>query len=395
MVPLCRPVVLTLATIVMAPSPAKIEPPRRPQAQAAGASVETVAAARDADLFVEPELVVLPTFVSGDVARVRLEMHSRRDAPLEIEEIGIRDLRFTVRVPGGWSGEGRDRVACDPPLRIEPRGSLALEFEAQTRGREGLFRKSIAAKVRGNSDAIQVAEVSARVVRGYSVTPGLVDFGEVRRGQSPTTLDAVVETEELGPIRILSVKPKPRGSSPLPFSITAPTEAESKPGRRHVVTVQLDAAASVGDYRGSFELEADSPQRVNPGVSVHARIVPNLEVRLRDQVVPYKGSWTLQLGLLRRSGDPIELVVRDTRPDSDWHPGDATLTFAHEEGEASLAPKFEVVTAPGATAAERRIRVRLLELGSQPAVHGELRLPLHHPDLDELVLPWSAFLRER
>jgi len=50
----------------------------------------------------------------------------------------------------------------------------------------------------------------------------------------------------------------------------------------------------------------------------------------------------------------------------------------------------KIVTATGA---ERRIHLRLLEPGSQLQVKGELRLPLHHPDLDELVLHWTAICR--
>jgi hypothetical protein len=397
MVHLCRPVVLTLASIVMALLPATFEPPRSTMANSGVASTESVAAARGADLFVEPDFIVLPTYVSGDVARLRITVQSRSDAPVEIEQIEIRDLRFTVRVPAGWSGSGIDRVACDPPLRIEPRGSLALEFETGTRTssgfpRAGLYRKTIVVKVRGNAEPIRLAEVSARVVLGYSMTPGGVDFGEVRRGEK-RSLEAVVETDELGPIRILSIRPPPSQIASLPFSVTAPTEAEPKRSRRNVVTVKLDPSAAVGQYNGIFDLETDSPQRVTIPLQVHARVLLNLELRVRGLVVDL--DLPVNLGVLRRGSDPVEIVVRDTKTDSDWHPGDATLTVAHKEGDASIDPKFEIETASGSTAAERRIRVRLLELGSRPLVSGEFRLPLHHVDLDELVLGWTAFLRDR
>lgn len=397
MVEFWRPLVLTFVSIVTAPLPAAFDAPceSKPPPAAASEGAAIAPPSSDADLFVEPDLIVLPTYVSGDVARLRLTVQSRRDAPVEIEEIGIRDVRFTVRVPGGFSGEGIDRVACEPPLRVEPRGSIALEFGAKTRGagnspRVGLFRRTIVAKVRGNPEPIHLADVSARIVLGYSLTPAQIDFGDVLRGET-RSLAAVIETDELGPIRILSIRLPPS----LPFTAAAPPEAQSKRSRRIVLTVKLDPSAAVGEYYGSFELETDSPQRVNPSLGVHARIRPNLEVRLGDRLVQADLHPFLNLGMLHRGAEPVEIVVRDTRPNPDWQPGDATLTVLHQDGDASLDPKFEVETTSGATAAERRIRIRLLEAGSRLANRGELHLPLHHPDLDELVLRWSAILRDR
>ena len=397
MVDLWRPLVLTIASLSVAPSLAAPEPPvasppqLAPRADAAGVRATSGAA----DLFVEPDLIVLPTYVSGDVARLRINVQSRSDAPVEIEQIEIRDLRFTVRVPAGWSGSGIDRVACDPPLRIEPRGSLALEFETATRRssglpRAGLFRKTIVVKARGNAEPIHLAEVSARIVLGYSMTPGNVDFGEVRRGET-RTLEAVLETDELGPIRIVSIRPPTPEIASLPFSVTAATETGSKPGRRHVLTVKLDPSAAIGQHYDTCELETDSPQRVTIRLQVHARVLASLELRVRGSIVDLDSP--LNLGALRRGSDPVEIVVRDTKTDSNWHPGDATLTLTHKDGVATSDAKFAIETAPGATGSERRMLLRLLEPGSPPLVHGELRLPLHHPDLDELVLRWTAFCR--
>ena len=355
----------------------------------------SVAGANGADLFVEPDFIVLPTYVSGEVARLRMTVQSRRDAPLEIEQIEIRDLRFTVRVPDGWSGEGIDRVPCAPPLRIEPRGSLALEFETPTRRRVGLYRKSIVVKVRGNPDPIPLAEVSARIVKGFSVTPESVEFGDVVRGETPA-LEATVEAQELGPFKLRSASPTERpGESPW-FTVTTSPDSGSKASRRHVVSMKIDAAAAPGKHFGNVDLETDSPQHTVIHVAVQARIRTRVELHFRDVVVDIDAATTLSLGALRRTSDPVEIVVRDTRDMSDWRPGEATLLVKHGGGDAAIDPKFEVETTPGSTGAERRIRLRLLEPGSPHQVaKGELRLPLHHPDLDELVLPWTAFCLDR
>lgn len=348
-----------------------------------------------ADLFVEPDFIVLPTYVSGEVARLRMTVQSRRDAPLEIEQIEIRDLRFTVRAPDGWSGDGIDRVPCAPPLRIEPHGSIALEFETSTRRRVGLFRKTIAAKVRGDPDPIHLADVSARIVTGYSVTPERIDFGDVQRGETPV-LEATVEAEELGPFKIRSAAPTERPGEPPWFTVATSADSGSKASRRHVVSLKIDAAAAPGKHSGNVDLETDSPQGTVIHVAVQARIRTRVELHFRDSVVDIDAATPLSFGALRRTSDPVEIVVRDTRDASDWRPGEATLRVTHRGGDSAIDPKFEIETTPGATGAERRIRLRLLEPGSPHQVaKGELRLPLHHPDLDELVLPWTAYCIDR
>ena len=82
--------------------------------------------------------------------------------------------------------------------------------------------------------------------------------------------------------------------------------------------------------------------------------------------------------------EPIEVVDVE---------GEATLRVTHGGGDTAIDPKFEIETTSGPTDAVRRIHLRLLEPGSQLQVKGELRLPLHHPDLDELVLHWTAICR--
>jgi protein SCO1/2 len=63
--------------------------------------------------------------------------------------------------------------------------------------------------VRGNPDPIPLAEVSARIVKGFTVTPELIDFGDVLRGETPA-LEVTVEAQELGPFRIRSAVPTER-----------------------------------------------------------------------------------------------------------------------------------------------------------------------------------------
>jgi hypothetical protein len=218
------------------------------------------------------------------------------------------------------------------------------------------------------------------------------------RGETPE-LEATVESQELGPFRIRSPASTGRPGEPSWFTVTTSSGPESKASRRHVVSIKVDATAAIGKQYGDVELETDTPQGVKIQVPVGARIRPHLELRFRDRDVEV--ATTLLFGVLRRNGDPLEIVVRDTRAPSVWQPGEATVTVtrrggvAVKGGDAATDPKFEIETTSGSTDSERRIRLRLLEARSSTLISGDLRLPLHHPDLDELVLHWTAFCRDQ
>ena len=186
--------------------------------------------------------------------------------------------------------------------------------------------------------------------------PGMVDFGEVKRG---TNLQVVVAIRYQGGQNGWRIVDSTHANQAL--SATIQEESRSATGAvQYRLTATLDLSAlKNGNYRDQIELETNDPQRPKIPLSVAARV--SSDVSLSPSV--------LNLGTLR-AGEAVErtILVRGTSP-------------FKVEGASAVEGSIAMVGDPGAEAKQvQQVKVRIEAPSHSGAYHAILEIRTDRPD---------------
>lgn len=328
------------------------------------------------------------TVYRGEVLHSTFTLVNRGDADLEIQKLTnscqCTASRFTIDGKAWEEAQLRDTRMLGV---LSPGEEAVLEVvmrtaAATTPGDEKAISKAIRVYSNDPSRGVLSLTMSATMTSPFTVEPGLLDFGVVRKGMG-AKCSAVIWSDALGEFPITGAK------APTPELLTVKaTRVATEPGVPPTwrIDAELAPTTPMGSVLGHIELTVDHPRVKEIQVQVRYAVEPCVtfadnkpdQANLLDFEVMTAGT-AKTVELVIENSDPRvpyllrDVQLKDCRPTSEG--------FAAELVEVEKGMKYVVkVTAPA-------------KLGKASYFTGSLVLNADHPDLPVRKVPFRGWYK--